>query len=111
MWASLIAQRLFKVLGKVLTFSVSAPDSNTIAIAKEVTDVHRWLEVGAHYKHFKGDTYCIVKLAYSTMDKGLLVVYHSLSDPSVTWARPAEEFLSQVHRKHYYGTRFRKLLV
>ena len=53
------------------------------------------------YRHFKGDLYEVLYLAYDSTDENRrLVVYQSWSDYRV-WVRPFDEFMSEVDHIKY----------
>lgn len=60
----------------------------------------RRLMNGKTYRHFKGKEYQVTGTAMHTEDHELLVIYVSNEDGKV-WARPYDEFMSEVDREKY----------
>lgn len=60
----------------------------------------RLLIINGTYRHFKGKKYTVLGTATHTEDHELLVVYSSKEDGK-TWARPYDEFMSEVDREKY----------
>lgn len=57
--------------------------------------------VGKTYRHFKGGLYTVVDVAVHSESADVLVVYRSVGDPSLVWARPISMFLSDVDKCKY----------
>ncbi len=58
------------------------------------------VEKGQIYKHFKGNLYEIIAIAYDSENLKKLVVYKSLKDDKV-WVRDYQMFTSLVDKKKY----------
>lgn len=54
------------------------------------------IKVGDMYRHFKGNIYEILGVAVHTETLENLVIYASLKDSKVIWARPLSNFLDKV---------------
>lgn len=61
----------------------------------------RELKINGIYKHFKGDYYLVVDVAYSSETKEKLVVYRRLYGDGSLWVRPIDMFLSEVDHNKY----------
>ena len=63
----------------------------------------RVLEAGQRYKHFKkGNVYTVViPRVYDTKDLKEYVIYRGSDNKRRCWARPVEEFMSEVDRNKY----------
>ena len=57
--------------------------------------------VGKTYRHFKGGMYKIIDIAVHSENASVLVIYQSVKDPSLVWARPLDMFLSDVDKEKY----------
>lgn len=57
--------------------------------------------VGKTYRHFKGGLYRVIDIAVHSENAGLLVIYKSVSDSSLVWARPLDMFLGDVDKYKY----------
>lgn len=58
------------------------------------------IKEGQIYRHFKGNKYKIITIAYDSETTKKVVVYKSLVD-SKTWVRDYEMFISKVDRNKY----------
>ena len=67
--------------------------------------MERKIEVGKIYKHFKGNLYKVIDIAYDSesSDKNLkkIVVYEALYGDHIHWARPYDMFNSLVDKEKY----------
>lgn len=57
--------------------------------------------IGKTYRHFKGGLYKIVDIAVHSENAVVLVIYRSVKDPTLVWARPLDMFLSDVDKENY----------
>lgn len=48
------------------------------------------------YRHYKGNTYEVLGVAYHSETREPLVVYRSVKDSSEIWVRPYDMFLERV---------------
>ena len=46
------------------------------------------IEIGAIYKHFKGNEYMVIAIGINTETEEKMVVYSPISDMSKVWIRP-----------------------
>lgn len=58
------------------------------------------IKKGQVYKHFKGNKYKIIAIAYDSETTKEVVVYQSLADDKV-WVRDYEMFISKVDKEKY----------
>lgn len=61
----------------------------------------RDLKINGVYKHFKGNYYLVVDVAYHSETKEPYVVYRRLFDDGRLVIRPKEMFLSEVDHEKY----------
>ena len=61
----------------------------------------RELKTNSIYKHFKGDYYLVIDIAYDSETKEKMVVYKRLYGDCSLWVRPLDMFLSEVDKKKY----------
>jgi len=54
------------------------------------------VRVGAYYKHYKGNFYKVIEIAKHTETDEVLVIYTSLKDGSLIWARPLSMWNDEV---------------
>ncbi len=59
------------------------------------------LKINGIYKHFKGDYYLVVGIAYDSETKEEMVIYRRLYEDCSLWVRKKDMFLSLVDRKKY----------
>ncbi len=57
--------------------------------------------IGKTYRHFKGGMYKVVEIAVHSEKADVLVIYQSVKDPTLVWARPLDMFLSDVDKEKY----------
>lgn len=57
--------------------------------------------VGKTFRHFKGGLYTVVDVAVHSESADVLVIYRSVDDLSMVWARPISMFLSDVDKYKY----------
>ena len=53
------------------------------------------------YKHFKGNYYIVLDVAFDSETKEEVVVYRRLYDDNSLWVRNKEMFLSEVNHEKY----------
>lgn len=58
------------------------------------------LIIGGIYKHFKGNLYKVIDVAFHCENLEEYVVYKSIENGK-TWIRPKKEFLSEVDHEKY----------
>lgn len=58
------------------------------------------VETGRVYKHFKGNFYWVISIADHTETGEKLVIYRNLTTKE-TWARPYDDFISEVDHEKY----------
>ena len=59
------------------------------------------LKINGIYKHFKGDYYLVLDIAYHSETKEPYVVYRALYDDNTLWVRTIDMFLSEVDQQKY----------
>ncbi|NLM62907.1 MAG: DUF1653 domain-containing protein [Mollicutes bacterium] len=65
-------------------------------------EVENRLKIGGIYRHFKGQKYKVLALAYDSEDHNRkLVIYEALYDDHKIWARDYDMFLSPVDKEKY----------
>lgn len=57
--------------------------------------------VNKKFRHFKGDIYVVTDVAIHTETNEIMIVYHNLAHPEVSWCRLINMFLSEVDREKY----------
>ncbi len=60
----------------------------------------RELKIGGIYKHFKGNLYKVINVAFDSETKEEVVIYENLESNSL-WVRNKEMFLSEVDHEKY----------
>lgn len=53
------------------------------------------------YRHFKGELYRVFGAAFHTETGERLILYYPLKCPREAWARPFDDFVSEVDREKY----------
>ena len=61
----------------------------------------REIKINGIYKHFKGDYYIVVDIAFDSETKEKRVVYRQLYGEGKLWIRPLDMFLSEVDHEKY----------
>ena len=59
------------------------------------------IEIGKTYRHFKGNFYIVLDIAYHSESLEEYVVYRSLYGEGKLWIRPLDMFLSEVDHDKY----------
>jgi len=65
----------------------------------------RDIKINGVYKHFKGDSYLVIDIAYDSETKEKMVVYRRLYGDGSLWVRPLDMFLSEVDKNKYPNVR------
>jgi len=67
-------------------------------------------EIGAKYRHYKGNEYIVLSIARSSENsEEELVVYQDLSDSAKVWARPRAMFEEEVEVEGKIMPRFARI--
>ena len=61
----------------------------------------REIKINGIYKHFKGNYYIVVDIAYHSETKEKMAVYRQLYGDNRLWVRPLDMFLSEVDHEKY----------
>ena len=61
----------------------------------------RELQINRVYRHFKGDYYLVIDVAYNSETKEKYVVYRALYGDNKLWIRPYDMFMSEVDHEKY----------
>ena len=61
----------------------------------------RQIKINGLYKHFKGNLYLVVDIAYDSETKEEMVLYRALYGEKALWVRPLKMFLSEVDKEKY----------
>ena len=71
---------------------------------------YSWImNTAKHYRHYKGNEYEIIGEATHTETEERLIIYKSLHEPYVIWARPYEMFFESVTIDGKEILRFKKI--
>lgn len=61
----------------------------------------REVKIGHLYKHFKGKKYKVLMIAIDASTEEKLVIYQAQYKDKIIWARPYNEFISEVDHVKY----------
>ncbi|MCQ2240904.1 DUF1653 domain-containing protein [Treponema sp.] len=61
----------------------------------------REIKINKVYRHFKGDCYIVLDVAFHSETKEKMVVYRRLYGDGSLWVRPLEMFLEEVDHVKY----------
>ncbi len=56
------------------------------------------VKVNGIYKHYKGDLYLVIDIAYDSETLEEMVVYRELHSDNKLWVRPLKMFLEEVNK-------------
>ena len=59
------------------------------------------IKVGSFYRHFKGNMYKVIAIAYHTETNEKMVVYQAMYGEGTTYVRPYDMFCSEVDKTKY----------
>lgn len=68
---------------------------------QETAKFYKEKMAGKRYRHFKGGIYIVTDIAVHSETEKLMVVYKSFNDPTLTWVRPLDMFVSAVDKEKY----------
>ena len=69
--------------------------------AQKTANFYKESMVGKRYRHFKGGIYIVTDIAVHSETEGVMVVYKSFDEPTLTWVRPLNMFVSEVDKEKY----------
>ena len=69
--------------------------------AQKTAEFYKEKMVGKRFRHFKGGIYIVTDIGVHSEKENLVVIYKSFRDPTLTWVRPLEMFLSEVDKGKY----------
>ena len=61
----------------------------------------REIKINGVYRHFKGNLYLVVDIAFDSETKEEMVIYRALYGEKALWVRPLKMFLSEVDKEKY----------
>ncbi len=61
----------------------------------------RELQINRVYRHFKGNYYLVLDVAYNSENNEKYVVYRALYGDNKLWIRPYDMFMSEVDHEKY----------
>lgn len=73
---------------------------NRMLVQEEANSLKKEM-VGKKYRHFKGGCYVVTDIAVHSEMENCLVIYKSLNNIDLTWARPLDMFISKVDKVKY----------
>ena len=59
----------------------------------------REVKVNGVYRHFKGNLYLVIDIAFDSETKEEMVIYRALYGEKALWVRPLKMFLSEVDKE------------
>ena len=68
---------------------------------QETAQFYKEKMAGKRYRHFKGGIYIVTDIAVHSETEKLMVVYKSFNEPTLTWVRPLDMFVSEVDKEKY----------
>ena len=69
--------------------------------AQKTANFYKETMVGKRYRHFKGGIYIVTDIAVHSETEKMMVVYKSFNEPTLTWVRPLNMFISEVDKAKY----------
>lgn len=69
--------------------------------AQKTANFYKESMVGKRYRHFKGGIYIVTDIAVHSETEGVMVVYKNFDEPTLTWVRPLNMFISEVDKEKY----------
>lgn len=61
----------------------------------------REVKVNGVYRHFKGNIYLVIDIAFDSETKEEMVIYRALYGEKALWVRSLKMFLSEVDKEKY----------
>jgi len=58
------------------------------------------IKINAIYKHYKGDYYIVLDIAYHSETLEKMIIYRGLYDDNKLWARPYDTFFDEVNKNN-----------
>ena len=56
------------------------------------------LKINGIYKHYKGDYYIVLDIAYHSKTLEKMIIYRGLYDDNKLWSRPYDTFFDEVNK-------------
>ena len=69
--------------------------------AQKTANFYKESMVGKRYRHFKGGIYIVTDIAVHSETERMMVAYKSFNEPTLTWVRPFDMFISEVDKEKY----------
>lgn len=69
--------------------------------SQETAKFYKEKMIGKRYRHFKGNIYIVTDIGVHSEEEKVMVIYKNFKEPSLTWVRPLEMFLSKVDKEKY----------